>query len=830
MGSPVLALERWEMARAAAGSIADPHGLRAADLAWTSVSVPGTVAGAMRDAGTWTVDDAFDFDAYDWWFRATFDATPSRRAQLRFGGIATIASVWLNGSQILESSNMFVEHVVEAPLLASNEVVVCCRSLDEHLAVRRPRPRWKTRLVEAQQLRWVRTTLLGRMPGWAPPAPPVGMWRPVELHVADAASISVTSLECGHDGERGTVDFSATVHGETRPAAARLRVGDATTDLDVAAAGDGWTLSGRLEALGAAPWFPHTHGDPTRHPLSVSFETADGPHEIALGCIGYRTITVDRSDDGFALSMNGVSVFCRGACWIPPDVVSLNAPPGETRATLERMRAAGMNMVRVVGTTIYEHNDFYDLCDELGILVWHDFMFANMEYPVEDPEFRAAVVEEVEQVVDRLRRHPCIAVMCGGSEVEQQAAMMGLDPSAFPNVLAREVLADAVARGLPGVAYVPCSPSGGVFPFSPSTGVTHYYGVGAYRRPLTDARLASVRFTSECLAFANVPDRSTVDALLRDGERAPHSPRWKARVPRDRGAGWDFDDVRDHYVRAFFQCDPVDVRYADPERYLDLGRAAVHIAMDATLSEWRRPGSSCAGALVFFLRDPWNGAGWGILDHDGLPKSAYAAVARACAPTAVLLTDDGLNGLSAHIVNDRPTRFAGSLHVRLFGADGTLMDAAKEDVDLPAHASSVRSIDDLLGGFRDLTFAYRFGPPSYDVVAVQLADNSGLVSEAHYLPSGHARPLETDIGLRATGRVVDDTVEVHVEADRFAQFVSIDVRDHVPEVDWFHLAPGDARTVALRRRPGARDRAPSGEVRALNLAGGRSVKFAKDAS
>jgi beta-mannosidase len=407
--------------------------------------------------------------------------------------------------------------------------------------------------------------------------------------------------------------------------------------------------------------------------------------------------------------------------------------------------------------------------------------------------------------------------------------MMGLDPAAFPNVLAREVLADVVARGLPGVAYVPCSPSGGVYPFSPSAGVAHYYGVGAYRRPLTDARLASVRFTSECLAFANVPSRAAVDALLRDGERAPHAPRWKARVPRDRGAGWDFDDVRDHYVGALFGCDPVDVRYADPERYLELGRAAVHIAMDATLSEWRRPGSSCAGALVFFLRDPWPGAGWGILDNDGLPKSAYAAVARACAPTAVLLTDEGLNGLAAHIVNDRPTAFNGSLHVRLFGTDGSLMDAAKADVELPGNASTVRSIDELLGAFRDLTFAYRFGPPAYDLVAVQLADNSGVVSEAHYLPSGHARPLEPDLGLRATGRVVDGAVEVHVETDRFAQFVSVDVRDHVPDVDWFHLAPGDARTVVLHRRPGARDRAPSGEVRALNLSGGRSVRFAKDA-
>ena len=98
---------------------------------------------------------------------------------------------------------------------------------------------------------------------------------------------------------------------------------------------------------------------------------------------------------------------------------------------------------------------------------------------------------------------------------------------------------------------------------------------------------------------------------MRDGDQPGHSPRWKARVPRDRGVGWDFDDVRDHYVRRFFGCDPLDVRYADPERYLDLGRAAVHIAIDATISEWRRPGSDCAGAVVLQPRDPLGGRGMG---------------------------------------------------------------------------------------------------------------------------------------------------------------------------------------------------------------------------
>ncbi len=826
-------LSHWEMARAPAGSVTGPVDLCAADLEWVPATVPGTAAGALRAAGAWSVDDDVDFDAYDWWFRTTFTAEPASSGRLRFGGIATVADVWCNGEHVLTTDNMFVEHVVEAPLREHNHVVVVCRSLRAHLAARRPRPRWKTRLVELQQLRWVRTSLLGRMPSWTPPAAPVGLWRSVdvvcgEVTSDDVPTVHVTTMRTRHDGTSGSVDFVAHVVGAGASASARLIVGEVAVDLDVRPDAARWLVSGALVAEGAAPWFPSTHGEPVLHEAALELDVDGRRHRVPLGHVGYRTVTVDTSDGGFALAINGVPIFCRGACWVPPDVVTLNAAPCELRSVLGRVRAAGMNMVRLTGTMVYEHDDFYDLCDELGILVWQDFMFANMDYPIDDPAFRAGVDAEVAQLLDRLRRHPSVVVLCGGSEVEQQAAMMGVAPDAITNPLGRSVLADAVAEGLPDAGYVQCSPSGGVFPFSPASGVAHYYGVGAYRRPLIDARLASVRFVSECLAFANVPSREQVDAFMPDGAQPGHGPRWKARVPRDRGAGWDFEDVRDHYVRDLFGCDPVDVRYADPDRYLELGRAAVHIAINATISEWRRPGSECAGALVLLLRDLWAGAGWGILDHTGLPKSAYDAMARACAPTAVLLTDEGLNGLAAHLVHDRPTPFEGTLRVRLFGPDAAVLASEEVDVAIAPHGACVRSIDEILGGFRDLTYAYRFGPPAYDVVAVQLLDASGVVSEAHHLPGGHRRAAVPDLGLQATGRAVGGVVEVHVESARFAHFVSLDIPGYVVDANWFHLAPGDGRTVIARPAAGAR--VLSGEVRALNSLGSRSIRVAKEAA
>ena len=150
-----------------------------------------------------------------------------------------------------------------------------------------------------------------------------------------------------------------------------------------------------------------------------------------------------------------------------------------------------------------------------------------------------------------------------------------------------------------------------------------------------------MKFASECLAFANVPDSRPSTRSCGGGRVARAPSAWKSRVPRDGGAGWDFEDVRDAYLQQLFGVDPLALRSADPERYLGLGRAVSAEVMAATLGEWRRRGSTCSGALVWFLRDLWAGAGWGVIDVHGRPKSAYWALRRAFAPRALFLTDRG---------------------------------------------------------------------------------------------------------------------------------------------------------------------------------------------
>src|SRR5947209_19903686 len=148
-------------------------------------------------------------------------------------------------------------------------------------------------------------------------------------------------------------------------------------------------------------------------------------------------------------------------------------------------------------------------------------MFANMDYPVHDPAFLANVAAEAEYQLRRLAAHPCVAVYCGNSEVEQQVAMLGLPRETWTNPWFADRLPELCARHHPGTVSVSSTPTGGALPFHVRTGVSHYYGVGAYRRPVDDIRRANVRFASEWLGFADVPDAEVTDQVA--------GPRWKRR-------------------------------------------------------------------------------------------------------------------------------------------------------------------------------------------------------------------------------------------------------------------------------------------------------------
>jgi beta-mannosidase len=188
------------------------------------------------------------------------------------------------------------------------------------------------------------------------------------------------------------------------------------------------------------------------------------------------------------------------------------------------------------------------------------------------------------------------------------------------------------------------------------------------------------------------------------------------------------------------------------------------------------------------------------------------------APVAVLVTDEGLNGLHAHLCNDTAAAFSGTLRCELFARGERSVDAGSREIDIPARGNALVDLGELFDGFRDISYAYRFSPPAHDVVAVTLLRADGtLASEAIHLPLGLARPIESDLGLSATATPTDGgTWTVTVTTRRFAQSVALDVAGFLPSDSWFHLAPGASRSLSLVPLPDSEVDRPRGSVRAVN--------------
>lgn len=829
--------EGWQMCSSTPGQYASPAELPDG-VNWICAPHLGPVAHVLRQQGLWSLDGApRRFDADDWWFRLRFDVDDWSAAQSRilaFDGLATVAEVWLNGQPILSSSNMFLAHrcmVGEWLRAEGNELVMVFRSLDQALTKRRPRPRWRAPMIENQQIRWFRTTVLGRTPGWTPPAALVGPWRGVWLATQAPVALRELHLQPSVDGAQGQLAIRCGLDladGQV-PESVRLQLsrGERVLGIDLAEA-DGW--SGVLRVADVDLWWPHTHGEPALYAASLHVRASGQASEtvMSLGHVGFRCVSVDRDGEGFAVRLNGVPVFCRGACWTPLDVVTMDAKDATAYAdAIAQVREAGMNMIRVGGTMSYEADAFYDECDRQGVMVWQELMFANMDYP-EDAEFLASVQQEVHQQFQRWQGRPSLTVLCGNSEVEQQAAMFGATRDRWAPALFHETLARACAQAHPDVPYWPSSAHGGAFPHQGDVGTTSYYGVGAYMRSLDDARRSNLKFATECLAFSNVPEPSGLARMPGGLSLRVHHAAWKARAPRDLGAGWDFEDVRDHYVAELFNTDPTRLRYSDHDRYLTLGRVATGEVMAATFSEWRRAASSCRGALIWFLRDLWPGAGWGVLDSAGQPKSVYYYLKRSLQPVSVSLTDEGGNGLYVHVQNERPQPRRAELEVTAYRHGHTQVGQGRQHIDLPAYGNASWPLMAWFDWFADWSWAYRFGPASAHVVVAVLRDESGEeLARAFAFPTGMAFALERDLGLAATARAVAPGVfDVTVQAARFAQAVHFDVDALVPDDAYFHLAPGQQHTVRLRALPGAAAGASmSGGLRALNLEGSVSIQM-----
>ena len=794
--------------------------------AWLQIGAPQPVAAALAQAGTWSLDGPVrNFDAETWWYRLAFDAPSPVEAGWLLGldGLATLADAWLNGEHVLNSTSMYCRHEVPLPALRplGNELLLRFSPLDEALAQKRPRPRWRVPMLSHQQLRWHRTTLLGRTPGWSPPAAVVGPWQPIWLARRELTAPVDVHLRAHIEGAGLTESGRLTVQGrwagaDPGPCVLRVSRGGLCWQVPLqpqAGAGEGgpgWTAELSIQPM--QRWWPHTHGEPALYEVEIALDAAQRPDlqpdqpPWSLGALGFRTLVLDTSDGGLAVQVNGVPVFCRGACWVPLDALRLHASPAAYGEALAQVRGAGMNMLRVPGTMVYEADAFYAACDAAGVLVWQDLMFASMDYPAGDAAFDEQVRRELHQQLPRWQGRPSLAVVCGNSEVSQQAAMWGTAPAEWSPALFHDTLPALVAALLPGVPYWPSSAHGGDFPFQPDRGSTSYYGVGAYRRPVEDTLHSGLRFATECLALAQVPSDQTLQRIPDWPSGSPvNHPAWKARVPRDGGAGWDFDDVRDHYTAQWLGpgTDLPMLRASDPQRYLAVSRVASAELLAESFAQWRRADARCGGALVWTLRDFRAGAGWGLLDDRGHPKAVFHTLGRVLQPCHLAVIDEGLNGVFVHVDNESPEALHGELELVLYQQDEVVTARGRCQLSLAPRTRRRLSLITVLGHFMDVGWAYRFGPPAVSLVVARLHLPEGRqIGPVCRFAPGHGGLRHHDIGLQGEVAAVDPAEpnlrRVRVSSRAAARGVYFESDGWQPDQEFFDLPPGGEAWVTFR--------------------------------
>ncbi|KAI9376450.1 glycoside hydrolase superfamily [Aspergillus egyptiacus] len=574
---------------------------------------------------------------------------------LAFDGLDTFATVRLDGETILVSDNMFLAHRVDVTkaLEAEGEHTLeidfdCALLRARELRKKHPDHKWvgfngdPARLsVRKAQYHWGWD--------WGPVLMTAGIWKEVRLEIYSARVSDLwTDVDLAQDYAQAQVSAFAEI--ETGDSAAPY-IATFTLSLDgrevvkETATPVNNVAKVTFNLQNPSLWWPNGYGNQTLYEISVSLEKEDDQiHQISKK-FGIRTAEViqqpDKHGKSFFFRINGVDIFCGGACWIPADSLLTNITPDRYRKWIELMAVGRQVMIRVWGGGIYEDESFYQACDEVGVMVWQDFMFGCGNYPTW-PEILESIEKEATYNMRRLRHHPSIVIWVGNNEDYQVQEQQGLtynyddkDPQSwlktdFPARYIYEYLLPNVVRKVsPSTYYHPGSPWGdGKITSDPSVGDMHQWNVwhGTQEKYQIFDTLGG-RFNSE-FGMEAFPHMSTIDHFVEsEADKYPQSH------------VLDFHNKADGHERRIATYLVENLRTAtDLETYIYLTQVVQAETMMFGYRGWRRQWGDerhCGGALLWQLNDCWPTISWAIVDYFLRPKPAFYAVARVLKPVAI---------------------------------------------------------------------------------------------------------------------------------------------------------------------------------------------------
>ncbi len=650
-----------------------------------SAKIPGSVYSALLEKEL--IPDPFYRDnelkvlplmENDFCYTTDFEVTNQMLAcdalLLRFDGIDTLADICLNGEQIGCAYNM--HRIWEINLLETGSI----REGNNQLKVVLHSP---TKYIKEENEKVAVQGSQDAMEGfphlrkahcmfgwdWGPRLPDAGIFRDVTLLGIKKSRLDSVYITQIHEAGQVTLDFDITLELFCNRESGlfgdggKVRITVTDPDGQVVAAEDtaGEEQDYKLTVKNPRLWWPHGYGDQPLYQVRVSLLDGDDSElDVWERKIGLRTMTVNTDKDEwgscFAHEVNGVKIFAMGADYIPEDNLLDRVNKERTRRLLEDAAMANHNCIRVWGGGYYPDDFFFDICDELGLIVWQDFMYACASYELNDA-FEANITRETIDNVRRIRHHACLGLWCGNNEIETQIEMWKVsEKQKYDYIKLYEyIIPKIIKEEDPNAFYWPSSPSsGGNFEnsWSEDHGDMHYWDVWHGNKPFTEYRKFHFRYLSE-FGFQSFPGLKTVESFTEPEDRNIFS-RVMEMHQRNRAANGKILN----YLSA---------TYLYPKDFDHLLYASQLLQADAIrygVEHFRRYRGRCMGTVVWQLNDIWPVASWASIDYYGRWKALHYAEKKMFAP--VMISCEEIGELSERpfcIQEPAPIEKSARLHV-----------------------------------------------------------------------------------------------------------------------------------------------------------------------
>lgn len=529
---------------------------------------------------------------------------------------------------------------------------------------------------------------------WGPRLPDAGIFRTVKLVTVEKARIEQVYITQIHEDNKVTLDFDSTIE---------LFAEETDTDICInviSPEGEKFTQNEKEQIVIENPklWWPNGYGEQPLYRVEVClFEQGGGKLDCWNRRIGLRTVTVNTDEDEwgncFAHEINGVKIFAMGADYIPEDNIFSRITEVRTRKLLEDCAAANHNSIRVWGGGYYPEDYFFDICDELGLLVWQDFMYACASYEL-DEQFEQNIRQETIDNVRRIRHHACLGLWCGNNEMETQTLDKAWKPSQKQKYdyikLFEYIIPSILKEEDPNTFYWPSSPSsGGNYdnPWDENRGDTHYWDVWHGNKPFTEYRKFHFRYLSE-FGFQSFPCLKTVESFTEPEDRNIFSRVMEMHQRNCAANGKILNYLSATYL---FPKDFEHMLYASQLLQADAIRYGVE--------HFRRHRGRCMGTVVWQLNDIWPVASWAGIDYYGRWKALHYAEKRFFAPVMISCEENGeMNerpycimekqevekSIRIHVANETMKQIDGEVHVTLCKKDGSVLWEKRDHISVPA--------------------------------------------------------------------------------------------------------------------------------------------------